>query len=527
MWLLILTLVAQTEMTPMHCGTPVFSRLRSTEEIRLPGPGKPANPPSLGETRLLWLQNMTVMPPVQFQTNATCRGTGIHCYVMVEDSAWDAGVMDSAGVARIIDRFDNTSPRDSLHGVWHHNTTVLGEPPDEIDNDSLIYLVYYNIGSFHGYQFDGFWQHFDEYYDTTAMRLWGYHSNEIECVYLDCHPNDPTTDYRIAIAAHEFGHMIQWNYDRSESLWVEEGNCELAMWLFGAPDAISGFPSSPDNDLTRWTGSWADYIKTYLWSLFLYEQYGEHGANDLIHNIIASPQVSIAGINEGFDSTGLAVRFEEAFDHWVLTNRINDTTILDGRYGYYGENVPFFSVAGYHTSYPVSRNGSLNRWAGEYLLFENGTYLELEFDGADAADFRLYLVALDTAQGRILLDTIPLDSLQYGTVTVPGFDSTYRQVYLIPANHTTAGQMSYWYGAAVTGIAEPGPAFPRPATRPATVIRAGTPLQLPGHVRIISPDGRLVLETENPAGTAQLKTGIYFAVSDADPDVNYRLVVIR
>jgi hypothetical protein len=503
MSILILLLVAQVQSAPMHCGTPVFDAMKPAVPYPMPGRGqspdgdspKRAVPPRLGETRTMWLQDMSVMPPVQSQADLTCRGTGDHVYVMVEDSAWQAGLLDSAGVARIIERFDRSSPRDTNHGVWYHNTTVLGQPPDAIDNDSLIYLIYYNIGQFMSYSFDGFWQYFDEYYDTTSMRLWGYHSNEVECVYLDLYPNDPSSDYRIAIAAHEFGHMIHWNYDQAESLWVNEGCAELAMWLFGSPDPISGFNSQPDNDLTKWNGDWADYIKTYLWTLFLYEQYGGGAGTDLIHNIVASPFVSIAGVDSAFAATGLSQRFEEVLDQWVLANVINDTSYLGGRYGYFGERVPKFGNAGYHNTYPVSRNNSLDRWAGEYILFQKGLDLQMGFDGADAADFRVFMVAKDTIGHRLIIDTLDLDSLQVGSMSVPASDTGYQSVWLVPSSHYPGGRMSYSYSATAVGIAEPNGQSPfaiRRSLGGPTLVKAGTRLTLPTDSRLHSTNGSLV-----------------------------------
>ncbi len=534
MFLLILSLIAQTPA--WHCGTPVFDGMKT--QVRDQGPGirdrsrnpdadprplspdpRPA-PPRLGETVTMWLQNMSVMPPEQYQASVTCRGTGDHVYVMVEDSAWQAGLLDSAGVTRIIDRFDHTSPRDSLHGIWYHNTTAFGRPPDAIDRDSLVYLIYHNVGEFMGYSFDGFWQYFDEYYDTTSMRLWGYHSNEVECVYLDLYPNNPSQDNGIAIAAHEFEHMIHWNYDQAESLWVNEGCAEFAMWLFGSPDAISGFNSTPDNDLTKWNGDWADYIKTYLWTLFLYEQYGDRGGNNLIHNIVASPYVSIAGLDSALAATGVSQRFEELLDQWVLANVINDTSYMDGKYGYFGVAVPRFGNAGVHTTYPVSRSNSLDRWAGEYILFQRGQNLQLGFDGNDAADFRVFVVAKDTLGHRLILDTLSLDSLQAGSISVPGSDTGYQSVWLVPASHYPSGRMTYSYTAAATGIAE-GSFKPQASSYQQvgpTLIRAGAPPRLPAGSALHGIDGRTVDEN------APLSAGVYWATSDGNP--SRKIVVV-
>jgi hypothetical protein len=512
MLLLVLTLVAQT--APWYCGAPVFDTLKPATPVALPAVKRLATPPQPGETRIMWLQNMSVMPPVQYQTNVTCRGIGNHCYVMVEDSAWNAGQMDSADVDRIIERFDHSSPRDSLRGVWDWNTTVLGRPPDAIDNDSLVYLVYQDIGSFHGYTFDGFWQYFDEYYDTTAMRLWGYHSNEVECVYLDCSPNNPAQDYRIAIAAHEFGHMIHWNYDPAESLWVNEGASELAMWLFGSPDDIHGFNSNSDNDLTTFAGEWADYIKTYLWFLYLYEQYGGRVGTDLVHNIIASPAVSIAGINSGFSSTGLPERFEDVFDQWVLANIVNDTTFAGGRYGYFGDVVPPFANAAYYNTYPVDRTGSLQRWAGEYILFQHGRNLELGFDGADARNFRLFVMGKDTLAHAAFIDTVALDSLERGSAIVPGSDTIWQRVYLVPVNHYAAGTAAYAYTASASGIADQPGNSGRGSIASPTMLRAGMLLPVSGRYVLRSPDGRLARRGEDGLSVAGLPAGVYWLSVD-------------
>lgn len=518
MLFLLLTLIAGPPATPVSCGTPVFHRLaldgRPLPE-RVSAPRPDASGPARGDTVMLWTWNMSVMPPTQFRAPFICLDKGAHCYVMVHDSVLAAGLVDSADAARIVERFERSSPRDPARGVWQHNTEVLGEPPDEIDGDSLIYLIYYNIGTFGGSRFDGFWMMFDQYYDTTAQRRWGYRSNEIECVYLDCHPDNPASDYRVAIAAHEMGHMIHWNYDPAESLWVQEGCCELAMWLFGAPDPVSGFPGQPDNDLTRWTGSWADYIKTYLFFLYLYEQHGGRVGTNLVHDIIRSPFVSIEGVRAGLDSAGVGLTFEQVFDDWVLANRINDTSFLGGRYGYFGEDVPRFNNAAVHFSYPVDRTGSLNRWAGEYILFGGGTNLELEFDGTDEGNFSVFVVGLDSVGHRLLLDSIPLDSLQQGFTSVPGFDTAWQTVWLVPSNRYPHGTMSYRYRAAASGIEE-APEYREPAGRLPAVVHGSLLLPAESNTTgsrftLLDASGRRVIELRpGENDISHLAPGVYF-----------------
>ena len=296
----------------------------------------------------------------------------------------------------------------------------------------------------------------------------------------------------------------------------------------GRPDPpVSGFPSSSDNDLTKWTGAWSDYIKTYLWFLYLYEQYGGRVGTDLIHDIVRSPRASIAGVNEGFDSTGVGRDFEQVFNEWVLANRVNDTS-FGGEYGYYGETVPRFAVAGYHTSYPVDRTGGLSRWAGEYLLFQNGTNLELEFDGADHGDFRVFVVGLDTVGHRLLLDSVPLDSLQHGTYNVPGFDTAYQSVYLVPTNHDPYETMTYRYAAQATGIAETTtPERGRSGTRTATVVRSSIELRGTIPAVLFDVSGRTVAKLAPGFNDVRhASPGVYF-LRTKDGALTDKLVISR
>jgi hypothetical protein len=291
------------------------------------------------------------------------------------------------------------------------------------------------------------------------------------------------------------------------------------MWLFGSPDAISGFPGRSDNDLTKFDGSWNDYIKTYLYFLFLYQQYGGRVGTSLVRNIVASPLPSIEGIDSGFAATGLPERFDDVLDHWALQNRINDSLVLGGRYAYYDERVPSFGNAKFHLTYPVNVNENLDRWAGEYILFRRGLNLELTFDGADAADFRAYAVAVDTLRHRVAIDTIPLDSLQRGSITIPGFDTAYQTVYLVPVSHTPAGRMAYNYTASATGVAEPALPVARVSPAGVTFINASAGVALRPGSKLFSSDGRQV----QPPG---LRTGVYSIVEAGGTPVQ-RVVVIR
>jgi hypothetical protein len=143
------------------------------------------------------------------------------------------------------------------------------------------------------------------------------------------------------VIAHEFEHLIHWKYDENETSWVDEGMAELAMYFFGHPDNISAVNSSPDNDLTQWDGDWADYIQTYLWTLYFFERYGGH---ETIYAVVHERANSMAGYDAVLDQFGYTENTGDVFSDWTVANFLDDTSIADGRYGSLLGRLKFFAT---------------------------------------------------------------------------------------------------------------------------------------------------------------------------------------
>ena len=146
--------------------------------------------------------------------------------------------MDQAQVNTIVEAFENSSIGSfPTQGIWDLNTSHFGQPPDVLDGDPRVYLLYYDFDV----NSDGFFWAFDQECDDVAQ----FRSNECDVVYLNCSDNDPAGDFLLAVLAHEFEHFIHHNQDPNEEAWVDEGLGELAMWLYGSPDPIVQFPGIP------------------------------------------------------------------------------------------------------------------------------------------------------------------------------------------------------------------------------------------------------------------------------------------
>ncbi len=404
-------------------------------------PTSPPPDPQVGDSWAWWLWVHSPMPPHFEQRICTVRGRSDHAYVVVDNSQWNVNI-NQADVDAILERWENSTIGPYAdEGIYPIMSRVFGEPPDELDNDPRIYLMWFNFGI----NSDGFFFYFDQYPEGTFP---GYHSNECEVLYLNCgHGQSPQGHYMLSVIAHEFEHLIHWKYDDNELSWVNEGMAELAMWFYGRPDVISAFNSNPDNSLIVWNGNWADYIKTYLWSLYFYERYGGEPA---VYNVVHEPGNSIAGYEAVLDNLGYTESFADVFADWVVANFLDDPTIGDGRFGYAGDDLPAFTVMGTYTTYPVpATTRTVNYWAADYYRFRTfpAGAMEWSFDGSDNNKFAVWCLAKRAGEPTQAL-RLPLNpSTQVGTLPVFDLDDPNDEVILAVASISSTGATSYIFSA--------------------------------------------------------------------------------
>ena len=400
----------------------------------------PPQNPQVGDSWTWWLWTWYPMPPHFEQHMCTVRGMSSRGYVVVKDSEWQVSI-DQSDVDAILEHWENTSigPYPD-QGIYEIDSLSFGTPPDELDNDPRIYLMWYDFEV----SADGFFFFFDEYPDGTYP---DYHSNECEVLYLNTQSTGgPSGNYMHGVIAHEFEHLIHWKQDDNESSWVDEGMAELAMYFFGNPDNISSFNANPDNNLTVWDGEWADYIQTYLWSLYFFERYGGHEA---VFSLVQEQANSMAGYDAVLDFYGYTENTEDMFADWTVANFLDDTTIEDGRYGYMGEDLPAFSTSGNYSSYPVETSKTVNNWAADYYRFTDFPFqgLEITFDGSDDNSFAVRVLVLKNAESPEVLEMTVDESSQTGTVTVGNLTDPDDQVVLAVASVSSTGGQEYSFTA--------------------------------------------------------------------------------
>jgi hypothetical protein len=194
-----------------------------------------------------------------------------------------------------------------------------------IDGDQHIHILLYDLEEdYHDNQTGGllgyFWP-YDEYSAATAISR-GVRSNEAEMFYLDVHFTDLYPAIMRSTLAHEYQHMIHWNYKGSHGqTWFDEmlsmvGE-EFVESYIGVPQQdsvratrLDEFKSSYyQSGITDWITETPlkSYASAFAFGAYLSRNYG--GVN-LLRFLGQSEEIGATAINLGLDAVGASKDFD-------------------------------------------------------------------------------------------------------------------------------------------------------------------------------------------------------------------------
>ena len=177
----------------------------------------------------------------------------------------------------------------------------------------------------------GYFSSADEYPRAMKPR-----SNEREMIYVTSSYLNDTGQFG-QLLSHEFQHMIHWNQDLSESLWVNEGLSLLAEEINGYGSVLGSwqFWRHTDIQLTNWAEERQDRARTYAASKLFLSYLSEHyGGYEVLGKLAADDAYGIDGVDRLLQVTGYEVDFETVFSDWAVANLLDDRSVADGRYAY-------------------------------------------------------------------------------------------------------------------------------------------------------------------------------------------------
>jgi len=400
----------------------------------------------MGSTHSWWVYN--VATHLYYLDPSTCRGGGTHCYIFVEDSLWTNGRIDQAAVDSIENDFDDRTPANSSKGIYDMDVGAFGNPPD-VDSDPKIIMLICNIQD--GYTGSGGYVagFFDPRQETGQS-----YSNQAEIYYVDANPTDLKTPDGLQIAmstaAHEFQHMINWNYHQTttEPTFINEGCSMLAELYCGYPaDDLSLYANETNHYLFDWrtydnTLVLNDYSRAQRFNLYLWDRYGI----GLFKYIVASTQLDpVAILNDAFSKDGLSITFNGIFTNWLIANELNDTT-SNRLYGYAYPNLPTSAGPTFYNP-NVSASDTVQLLGARYLIFKGGSNLNVTFSNPSSSS-NLSVQAIEIGNESKIVVNVPFGA----PFSERGFGSTYNVVAFAVINDDSNNPIVYSYQANGTAI---------------------------------------------------------------------------
>ncbi len=307
---------------------------------------------------------------------ATLRGKDGAIRIWVQDSEWENSHVTQQVVDDVLQDLLYSTPEGSLDpdkGIVAINESIFGQPPN-IDGSGRVHFLMNDIQD--GYDGSGnFVGGFFFSYDQTTQPG----SNKTDILYIDTYPgiyNDKRTPvYKpeavLGTVAHEFQHLIHYNYDPNEESWVNEGFSELASYLCGyglrSPER---YLNNSALSMTDWNDDdpLPHYSRVALWSYFLYER---HGPNT-IRAIVQEAAHGVTGVNRALNAQS-NVSFVSVLETFFKTLMSNDP-FNTPQYSFEWPALQYLraSPAERVTEYPLNKSWSVASYAMRLVELTNG-----------------------------------------------------------------------------------------------------------------------------------------------------------
>ncbi|MFN2189609.1 MAG: hypothetical protein ACK2T3_12670, partial [Candidatus Promineifilaceae bacterium] len=168
----------------------------------------------------------------------------------------------------------------------------------------------------------GFFSSADEY--PWAVTL---DSNQQEMVYLNMDILSLGSDLYHGTLIHEIQHLIQWNKDANEAIWVSEGLAQFTELFagFDTVDTASDYLTHPEIQLNSWEFEdedklYAHYGASYLFMVYLWEQAGKAALSDLVEE----QSDGLSGVRSVLEHFKPEVTLEQFYANWMAANYLDD-----------------------------------------------------------------------------------------------------------------------------------------------------------------------------------------------------------
>ncbi len=388
---------------------------------------------TIGTRRNFFVYNFTTN---QFDNIvAELRAIGNLTQVWVDTTELNNSHVTQTEVDAILNALENQTPsgsRDPNKGIVALDQQYFGYPPNR-DGDGKTDFLITDIK-------DG-WQPGGSYvagfffsWDQTNNNG----SNQRDILYIDSYPgifynNTRDPQRPLSTLAHEYQHLIHYNYDRDEATFINEGLSEVAEVICGYPlRSPSRYFNKTDVPIFDWNNIsgdvLADYSRAALFTLYYTEQLGDA----VLKRVVQEPANGELGLNNVLSSMGAGYTFIDLITNWFIANYLNDKTV-EPRYGYIYPISGKPKESNYHTDPNVNvTNQSVYGYAVDYIVFAYGESLKVTFTSSSSL-IRIKAIKLGPTVKEVV--DVPIGS----QFQVPEFGRTVTTVIFAVINTSSTG----------------------------------------------------------------------------------------
>jgi hypothetical protein len=311
--------------------------------------------------------------------------------IYVEKSEYDAGRVTDNDVLLVKKHLLDQTPASSVNpnkGIYANELELFGSPPDKDHNGRLfVLLVDVRDGYVSGQSDTYVAGYFDPLDQMTHPDGKG---NTAEIIYIDTNPACVSDLMTLSVVAHELQHLIHYNYDTDESVWLLEGLSELAPRILGLPTRSFGlFLTNTNRQLNDFDNSLEDYAKVGLWTYYIYQRFGK----DILKPLVQCGLNSLASYEKVLRDAGNDLTKEQLLEDWFIANLVNDPSIAAGQYSYAGANIPSIYSNHFHSNFTEGTvSCSLKLAAAQYIQFFSGQQIHFNLQYPYTTNLKLAIV---------------------------------------------------------------------------------------------------------------------------------------
>ena len=378
---------------------------------------------------------------VFFDVPSTCRAVGTHCYIFVEDASWGSKVTQAV-IDSVEKAFDTATPADPNKGIYEMDVDAFGNPPD-VDSDPRIIILIMDIQD--GYNGSGGYVA-GYFHSVNELPTKGAgsdpNSNHAEIYYLDCNPANLTSEGGLvegmSTTAHEFQHMIHFNYDQNEMTFINEG-CSLVAEVNAGYSLYdqSGYTSEPNHYLFDWrnndnTAVLRDYSRAARFMVYMRDQF----TMGFFKPLVQSTSIGVSGINAALTSIGSSLTFNTVLGDWLIANAVNSSAV-DTAYKYKYPVITKVTGDAYFNPNVDTTTRTVQGYAADYISFVNGSDLTASLTLPDQSPLTMKVVT--TGSGGTTIGDVTSGTPYH----FPEFGNTISTVTFIVMNTTTTSSQQY------------------------------------------------------------------------------------